>query len=74
MSVFVSAGDSGSAGCERDRNASAATAGFGVNAIASTPYSGLRFRNEIISGPGGSQIILDDPFGNPIGLFQPAPY
>ena len=33
---------------------------------------GLRFRNQIISGVGGSQIILDDPFGNPIELFQPA--
>jgi catechol 2,3-dioxygenase-like lactoylglutathione lyase family enzyme len=33
--------------------------------------AGLRFRNEIISGPGGSQIILDDPSGNPIELFQP---
>jgi len=34
--------------------------------------SGIRFRNEIISGVGGSQIILDDPFGNPIELFQPS--
>ena len=34
--------------------------------------AGLRFRNEIISGVRGSQIILDDPFGNPIELFQPA--
>jgi catechol 2,3-dioxygenase-like lactoylglutathione lyase family enzyme len=33
--------------------------------------AGLQFRNEIISGVGGSQIILDDPFGNPIELFQP---
>jgi catechol 2,3-dioxygenase-like lactoylglutathione lyase family enzyme len=32
--------------------------------------AGLRFRNEILSGVGGSQIILDDPFGNPIELFQ----
>jgi catechol 2,3-dioxygenase-like lactoylglutathione lyase family enzyme len=32
--------------------------------------AGLRFRNEIISGVGGSQIILDDPSGNPIELFQ----
>jgi len=30
------------------------------------------FRNEIISGPGGRQILLDDPSGNPIELFQPA--
>jgi catechol 2,3-dioxygenase-like lactoylglutathione lyase family enzyme len=34
--------------------------------------SGLTFRSEIISGPGGSQIVLDDPSGNPIELFQPA--
>ena len=34
--------------------------------------AGLTFRNDIITGPGGSQIILDDPFGNPIELFQPA--
>jgi catechol 2,3-dioxygenase-like lactoylglutathione lyase family enzyme len=33
---------------------------------------GLTFRNEIISGPGGQQILLDDPAGNPIELFQPA--
>jgi catechol 2,3-dioxygenase-like lactoylglutathione lyase family enzyme len=32
---------------------------------------GVRFRNEIVSGPGGSQILLDDPSGNPIELFQP---
>ena len=34
--------------------------------------AGLQFRNEIVSGVGGSQIVLDDPFGNPIELFQPA--
>jgi catechol 2,3-dioxygenase-like lactoylglutathione lyase family enzyme len=34
--------------------------------------AGLSFRNEIISGPGGQQILLDDPSGNPIELFQPA--
>ena len=33
--------------------------------------AGLKFRNEIISGPGGSQILLDDPSGNPVELFQP---
>ena len=32
---------------------------------------GVPFRNEIISGPGGSQIILEDPSGNPVELFQP---
>ena len=34
--------------------------------------AGLKFRNDIITGPGGSQIILDDPSGNPVELFQPA--
>jgi catechol 2,3-dioxygenase-like lactoylglutathione lyase family enzyme len=34
--------------------------------------AGVRFRNEIIGGPGGQQILLDDPSGNPIELFQPA--
>lgn len=34
--------------------------------------AGLTFRNEIITGPGGSQILLDDPSGNPVELFQPA--
>jgi catechol 2,3-dioxygenase-like lactoylglutathione lyase family enzyme len=33
---------------------------------------GVRFRNEIVTGPGGKQILLDDPSGNPIELFQPA--
>ena len=34
--------------------------------------AGLRFRNEIVTGPGGSQILLDDPSGNPVELFEPA--
>jgi catechol 2,3-dioxygenase-like lactoylglutathione lyase family enzyme len=34
--------------------------------------AGLKFRNDIIAGPGGSQIILDDPSGNPVELFQSA--
>ena len=34
--------------------------------------AGLEFRNDIVSGPGGQQILLDDPSGNPIELFQPA--
>jgi catechol 2,3-dioxygenase-like lactoylglutathione lyase family enzyme len=33
---------------------------------------GLRFRNDIVTGPGGSQILLEDPSGNPVELFQPA--
>jgi glyoxylase I family protein len=34
--------------------------------------AGLRFRNEMEVGPGGKQIQLEDPDGNPIELFQPA--
>jgi catechol 2,3-dioxygenase-like lactoylglutathione lyase family enzyme len=34
--------------------------------------AGVRFRNEIVTGPGGQQILLDDPSGNPIELFQTA--
>jgi len=34
--------------------------------------AGLEFRNDIISGPGGSQILLEDPSGNVVELFQPA--
>ena len=33
---------------------------------------GCEFRNEMITGPGGSQILLLDPSGNVIELFQPA--
>lgn len=34
--------------------------------------AGLTFRSEVIAGVGGSQILLDDPSGNPIELFEPA--
>jgi catechol 2,3-dioxygenase-like lactoylglutathione lyase family enzyme len=33
--------------------------------------AGLRFRNDVITGPGGSQVLFEDPSGNPIELFQP---
>ena len=32
---------------------------------------GVEFRNEIVKGPGGRQIVLDDPSGNPVELFEP---
>ena len=35
--------------------------------------SGLRFRNEIVTGVGAKQILLEDPAGNPIELFQMLP-
>jgi catechol 2,3-dioxygenase-like lactoylglutathione lyase family enzyme len=34
--------------------------------------AGVRFRNDIVSGPGGQQILAEDPAGNVIELFQPA--
>ena len=34
--------------------------------------AGVRFRNEVVSGPGGRQILVEDPSGNVIELFQPA--
>ncbi|PYO96660.1 MAG: hypothetical protein DMD61_13810 [Gemmatimonadetes bacterium] len=33
--------------------------------------AGARFRNEIVTGVGGKQILLEDPSGNPIELFEP---
>ena len=33
---------------------------------------GLTFRNDVVRGPGGAQILLEDPSGNVIELFQPA--
>src|SRR5512132_2557335 len=40
--------------------------------VARLRSAGLSFRNDIVSGPGGQQILIDDPSGNPIELFQPA--
>lgn len=40
--------------------------------VATLRQRGLRFRNEIEVGPGGRQIPLEDPDGNPIELFEPA--
>lgn len=38
--------------------------------VARLRAAGARFRNEIVKGNGGLQILLDDPSGNPIELFQ----
>jgi catechol 2,3-dioxygenase-like lactoylglutathione lyase family enzyme len=40
--------------------------------VAALKQAGLSFRNEIVTGPGGKQILLDDSSGNPVELFQPA--
>jgi catechol 2,3-dioxygenase-like lactoylglutathione lyase family enzyme len=34
--------------------------------------AGARFRNEIVHGRGGDQVLVEDPSGNPVELFQPA--
>ena len=40
--------------------------------IAALKKAGVRFRNEMETGPGGRQIQIEDPDGNPIELFEPA--
>ena len=40
--------------------------------VARLQAAGVQFRNEIVTGPGGSQILLQDPSGNFVELFQPA--
>jgi len=40
--------------------------------VARLRAAGVQFRNDIVTGPGGSQILLIDPSGNFVELFQPA--
>jgi glyoxylase I family protein len=40
--------------------------------ISMLQNAGVRFRNEMVTGPGGRQIQIEDPDGNPIELFEPA--
>ncbi len=40
--------------------------------VTALTEAGASFRNEILSGPGGQQVLLEDPSGNPIEVFQPA--
>ena len=40
--------------------------------VARLRDAGVRFRNDVVTGPGGSQILLEDPAGNVVELFQPA--
>jgi catechol 2,3-dioxygenase-like lactoylglutathione lyase family enzyme len=42
-----------------------------ASVVEALRQSGTHFRNEIVSGRGGKQILLDDPSGNPVELFQP---
>ena len=39
--------------------------------VARVRAAGAQFRNEIVTGPGGSQVLLKDPSGNLVELFQP---
>jgi catechol 2,3-dioxygenase-like lactoylglutathione lyase family enzyme len=40
--------------------------------VARLKSEGVSFRNDVVTGPGGSQILLEDPSGNVVELFQPA--
>lgn len=40
--------------------------------VARLRAAGVRFRNDVVTGPGGSQILIADPSGNLVELFQPA--
>jgi catechol 2,3-dioxygenase-like lactoylglutathione lyase family enzyme len=40
--------------------------------VAALKQDGVRFHNDIVTGNGGKQILLEDPSGNPIELFEPA--
>ena len=39
--------------------------------VARLRRAGVRFRNELVTGVGGKQILLEDPAGNPVELFEP---
>jgi catechol 2,3-dioxygenase-like lactoylglutathione lyase family enzyme len=40
--------------------------------VARLQGEGVEFRNDIVRGPGGAQVVIEDPAGNPVELFQPA--
>ncbi|HEX3650326.1 MAG TPA: VOC family protein [Pseudonocardiaceae bacterium] len=39
--------------------------------VAELRSAGVRFRNEVVDGVGGRQVLVEDPAGNPVELFQP---
>lgn len=43
-----------------------------ITRVEAMKKAGLRFRNDIVVGPGGKQILVDDPDGNPVELFEAA--
>ena len=42
------------------------------SSVASMKSAGILFRNDIVTGPGGKQILAEHPSGNPIEIFEPA--
>jgi catechol 2,3-dioxygenase-like lactoylglutathione lyase family enzyme len=42
-----------------------------MSRVAEMKRAGARFRNDVVSGPGGKQILLEDPDGNVVELFEP---
>ena len=41
--------------------------------VVQMKQAGVHFRNEVVVGPGGKQILAEDPDGNPVEFFEPAP-
>jgi catechol 2,3-dioxygenase-like lactoylglutathione lyase family enzyme len=39
--------------------------------VATLRQAGVRFRNDIVTGVGGKQVLIEDPSGNPVELFEP---
>lgn len=39
--------------------------------VGALRHAGVRFRNDIVHGVGGDQVLIEDPSGNPVELFQP---
>ena len=42
-----------------------------TNTVDKLRKAGIRFRNDIVTGVGGKQILVEDPSGNPVELFEP---
>ena len=40
--------------------------------VSTLRKAGVTFRNDVVAGPGGRQILVEDPSGNPVELFEPA--
>ena len=47
-------------------------AGQGARLLDTLRKAGVRFRSDVVAGPGGRQILVEDPSGNPVELFEPA--